>query len=193
MKKQSGSILVLSAIAIVAIGIGILSRTLLRQDEILAGLQKEKIELDELRAANESLKALRVDTAELVRLRRENADLPKLRSQAWRLREAMRSQDSQEPGMMRQLRSENEQLRQQKRELQELPNRAACIKNLELIDAAKKQWAEQNGLQNGEVVTMEVLAPFFPNGFPTCPGGGHYSVNRAGAPPICSIPGHSMR
>ncbi len=104
----------------------------------------------------------------------------------------MESQDSQEPELLRQLRSENEQLQQQKRQLQELPNRAACIKNLELIDAAKKQWVEQNGSQKGERVTTDVLAAFFSNGFPTCPDGGHYSVNRIGAPPACSISGHAV-
>src|SRR5207244_3336039 len=144
---------------------------------------------DALRAENEKWRALRVDTAELSRLRQENAELPKLRNQVRQLREAMKSQDSQEPESMRQLRSENGQLQQQKRELQELPNRAACIKNLKLIDAAKKQWVEQNGLQKGERVTTDVLAPFFPNGFPACPDGGHYSVNRIGAPPACSLTG----
>jgi hypothetical protein len=47
-------------------------------------------------------------------------------------------------------------------------------------------------LLKGETVTMEDLAPFFPNGIPVCPDGGHYSVNRVGSPPSCSISGHSI-
>ena len=184
---------VLCVLAALAIGMGFLSRTERRQDAVIAGLQREKTDLDALRTENEKCKALRVDTAELIRVRQENADLPKLRNQVRQLREAMTSQDSQEPEQMRQLLSENEKLQQQKRELQELPNRAACIKNLELIDAAKKQWVEQNGSEKGDRVSTDVLAPFFANGFPTCPDGGHYSVNRVGAPPVCSIPGHSIR
>ena len=190
MKNKLGA--VFSLLAVLAIGLGFLSCSEFRQDAVLAGLQREKTNLDSLRAENEKWTALRVDTAELIRLRQENAELPKLRNQVRQLRDAMTSQDSQEPELMRQLLSENEQLQQQKRELQELPNRAACIKNLELIDAAKKQWAEQHGLQKGERVPADVLASLFPNGLPTCPDGGHYSVNRIGAPPVCSITGHTV-
>jgi hypothetical protein len=192
MKNKFRAGLVLGVLALLAIGMGFLSHTERRQDAVVAGLQREKTDLDSLRAENEKWKAVLVDTAELSRLRQENAELPKLRGQVRQLREAMKSQDSQEPELMRQLLNENEQLQQQKRELQELPNRAACIKNLELIDAAKKQWVEKNGSQKGERVTTEVLAPFFPEGFPTCPAGGHYSVNRIGAPPACSISGHAV-
>ncbi len=193
MNNKFGTIFALSVFAALAIGMGVLSSAHRRQAAVIAGLKSEQNDLDVLRAENEKWKALRVDAAELIRLRQENAELPKLRNQVRQLREASESQDSQEPELMRQLRSENERLQERKRELQELPNRAACIKNLELIDAAKKQWVEQNGLQKGEPITTDVLAPFFPNGFPICPDGGHYSVNRAGASPICSLPGHSIR
>ncbi len=192
MKHKLRAALVLSVFAMLAIGMGFLSRTERRQNAVIAGLQREKTDLDVLRAENDKWKTLRVDAGELIRLRQENAGLLKLRNQVQQLREAMKSQDSQEPELMRQLLSENDQLQQQKRELQELPNRAACIKNLELIDAAKKQWAQQNASQKGDRLTSEVLASFFPNGLPTCPDGGHYSVNRIGAPPVCSISGHAV-
>ncbi|MEY2427927.1 MAG: hypothetical protein QOJ40_812 [Verrucomicrobiota bacterium] len=192
MKNGFRHVPVVCVLAILAIGMGFLSRTERRQGAVLAGLQKEKTDLEALRAENEKWKALRVDAAELTRLREETADLPKLRNQVRQLRDAMTSQDAREPELMRQLLSENEQLQQQKRELQELPNRAACIRNLELIDAAKRQWAEQHGAEKGERVTTDVLAAFFPNGFPNCPDGGHYSVNRIGAPPGCSISGHAV-
>lgn len=192
MKNKFGIVLFLCVLAVLAMGMGFLSRTERRQDVVIAGLQREKTDLEALRAENEKWKALRVDTAEFIRLRQENSDLPRLRNQVRQLRDAMTTQAAQEPELMRQLLGENEQLQQQKRDLQELPNRAACIKNLELIDAAKKQWAEQNGLEKGERVTTDVLAAFFPNGMPTCPDGGHYSFNRIGAPPGCSISGHAI-
>jgi hypothetical protein len=47
-------------------------------------------------------------------------------------------------------------------------------------------------LQKREIVTMEALAQYLTNGLPACPDGGHYSVNRVGAPPACSLPGHSI-
>jgi hypothetical protein len=193
MKRTFGTVLLLSALVVLALAIGILSHILPRQRQMLAALQREKMESDEVRSENAAVQGLRVDAAELIRLRGENTDLPKLRNQVRQLRGAIQGQDSQESEMLRQLRSENEELQRQQRDLQGLPNRATCIKNLELIGAAKKEWAQQNGLQIGEVVTMDVLAPFFPNGFPTCPDGGHYSVNRAGAPPMCSVAGHSIR
>jgi hypothetical protein len=192
MKKNIGTVLALSVIVIFAIGIGILSRTARQQDEMLAGLQKEKMELDGLRAENEKLKTIQVDAAELIRLRQENAGLPKLRNEVWQLREAMQPQDPQKAEAIRRLAGENEQLQQQKQELQELPDRATCIKNLEMIDAAKRQLAEKNGLQEGDRITMDDLAPFFPDGIPVCPDGGQYTVNRIGDPPVCSISGHSF-
>ena len=193
MKINLRAVLVLCLLAVLPVGMGFWFRTERRQDAVIASLQREKTDLDASRAENDKWKALQMDNAELIRLRQENAELPKLRNQVRQLRESMKSQDSQQPELMRQLLRENEQLQQQKLELQELPNRAACMKNLELIKAAKEQWVEQNGAQKGERVMTDVLAPFFPNGFPKCPDGGHYSVNRVGAPPVCSIPGHSIR
>jgi hypothetical protein len=192
MKNRSGAVLVLCACGALALGTGFLSHAARRQDDLISTLQKEKTELDALRAENEKWKTVRVDAAETSRLRQENSELPKLRNQVWQLREPMKAQDSTEPEVIRQLRSENDELRQRKRELRELPNRAACIKNLKLIDAAKKQCTQQNGLQTGEPITTDVLAPLLPNGFPSCPDGGHYSVNRVGSPPACSISGHSI-
>jgi DNA repair exonuclease SbcCD ATPase subunit len=185
-------IAILVALAAFAGGIGVLSRTVNERHEELAALTKEKLELDKLRAENRQLKTIRVDTAEIERLKQETAALPKLRNQERQLRESLQSQDAGEPAALSQLRSENEQLQEQLQLLQQLPSRSVCIQNLELIDAAKSQFAEKNGLLKGETVTMEDLAALFPNGIPVCPDGGHYSVNRVGSPPSCSISGHSI-
>jgi TolA-binding protein len=190
MKFATASMLFL--LAALALGIGILSRPVRQQDERLASLQKEKMELEALRAENEKLKGIRVDDAELIRLRQENIELLKLRNEVSQLNQSRQSQESQEPEAGRQLRNENERLQQQIRELQALPDRATCIHGLELIDAAKKQWAEKNGLEKGDLLMLDDLAPFFPDGIPTCPDGGHYNINRIGSPPSCSISGHSI-
>jgi hypothetical protein len=189
---KRGTVLMLFFLAVLASGIGILSRAVHQQDERLISLQKDKMELDELRADNKKLRVIRVDDAELSRLRQENIELLKLRNEVGQLNRSRESQDSQEPEAVRRLRSENEQLQQQIQKLQELPNRATCIQNLELIDAAKKQWAEKNGLQKGEPIIMDDLTPFFPNGILTCPDGGHYDINRIGSSPSCSVSGHSI-
>ena len=192
MSKQITIILLCLAIVVLMAGTGILSRTVNQQQQTLVALRREKAELDVLRAENEKWKALRVDAGELDSLHRENTDLLKLRNTAQQLREANQAQGMQESEMIRQLRDENAQLQQQKEALAELPSRAACIKNLELIDAAKKQWAAQNGMEKGDLVTLDALSAFFPEGIPVCPDGGHYTLNRVGTPPVCSMPGHSI-
>ncbi|MDB6016383.1 MAG: hypothetical protein JWR19_872 [Pedosphaera sp.] len=190
---KRGTVLMLFFLAVLALGIGILSRPVYQQDERLISLQKDKMELDELRAENEELSSIRVDDAELIRLRQENIELLKLRNEVGQLNQSRQSEDSPEPEAVRQLRSENEQLQQQMQELQALPDRATCIRNLELIDAAKKQWAEKNGSQKGDPIIMDDLAGYFPGGMiPVCPAGGHCSINRIGSPPACSLNGHSI-
>ena len=69
----------------------------------------------------------------------------------------------------------------------------ACINNLRQIDAAKQQWALENGKNAGDVPTAEDLKPFFKNGvFPTCPAGGTYTIGAVSNAPTCSIPGHKL-
>ena len=67
--------------------------------------------------------------------------------------------------------------------------RTRCIDNLRQIDGAKDQWAVENYANNGdEVVGGETaIAPFFKRGWPTCPGGGGYTLNPVGEDPICSL------
>ncbi len=69
----------------------------------------------------------------------------------------------------------------------------ACINNLRMIDAAKQQWALQNGKNPGDVPTAQDLKPFFKNGvFPTCPAGGTYTIGAVSNAPTCSVPGHKL-
>ncbi len=69
----------------------------------------------------------------------------------------------------------------------------ACINNLRMIDAAKQQWALENGKTGGDVPTAQDLKPFLKNGiFPTCPAGGTYTIGAVSNAPTCSIPEHKL-
>jgi hypothetical protein len=64
---------------------------------------------------------------------------------------------------------------------------------LESIAAAKARWAGNNAVEKGFPVVMESLVNYLPDSAaPACPAGGHYSVNRIGSPPVCSVEGHSI-
>ncbi|HTX21820.1 MAG TPA: hypothetical protein VMD27_08190 [Candidatus Aquilonibacter sp.] len=73
----------------------------------------------------------------------------------------------------------------------ETAQRNACINNLRQIDAAKEQWALENGKKVGDVPTKDDLLPYLPS-WPVCPSGGTYSINAIGENPTCSIPGHEL-
>jgi general secretion pathway protein G len=69
----------------------------------------------------------------------------------------------------------------------------ACLNNLRQIEAAKQQWALENGKKADDVPTVEDLKPFFKNGvFPTCPAGGTYTLGAVSNAPTCSVPGHEL-
>jgi hypothetical protein len=70
-----------------------------------------------------------------------------------------------------------------------------CLNNLRLIDAAKNQWALEQGKKNGDIVTEAGLMPYIGpagRGFPRCPAGGTYTIGAVGEMPKCSIPGHVL-
>ena len=69
----------------------------------------------------------------------------------------------------------------------------ACINNLRQIDAAKQQWALENGKTASDVPTADDIKTYLRhNRMPTCPAGGTYTINAVGQPPTCSIPGHKL-
>jgi len=81
----------------------------------------------------------------------------------------------------------------EERQVQALLDRATCLKNLEQIAAAKEQWAARNEAEKGLPVTIDDLLYFLPGRTASvCPSGGHYYVNRIGAAPVCSVPGHTI-
>ena len=67
----------------------------------------------------------------------------------------------------------------------------ACINNLRQIDAAKQQWALENGKKATDTPTKADLLPFL-RSWPVCPQGGTYTIGPVSEQPTCSIPGHSL-
>ena len=75
----------------------------------------------------------------------------------------------------------------------EARQRNTCINNLRQIDAAKNQWALENGKKAGDLVTEADIQPYLTGGkMPTCPSGGTYTIGKVGENPTCSIPGHVL-
>ena len=71
--------------------------------------------------------------------------------------------------------------------------RTGCTNNLQLIQNAKRQWAEEHKKDLGETPTKEDLLPYLPNQqFPRCPGRGDYSLKPVAQPPECPIPSHKL-
>lgn len=65
----------------------------------------------------------------------------------------------------------------------------ACIANLRSIENSKEQLIMELRLAPGTNVVMADLVPAYIRTTPTCPAGGSYTVNAAGADPTCSFVG----
>ena len=72
----------------------------------------------------------------------------------------------------------------------------ACINNLRLIDAAKQQWALENGKPAAAVPGWADIQPYLgrgPNGdFPACPSHGQYTIGAVADRPTCTVAGHAL-
>lgn len=84
----------------------------------------------------------------------------------------------------------------------ETSQKDACINNLRQIDAAKQQWALENGKLSTDTPSPTSLAPYLghstggqevnvnggqvPNKV-NCPAGGTYTIKTVGEAPICSL------
>ena len=69
----------------------------------------------------------------------------------------------------------------------------ATINNLRQIDAAKNEWALENGKSKGVAVTEDDITPYIQldsNGnIPTCPAGGTYVIGKVGEPAMAELNG----
>jgi hypothetical protein len=146
---------------------------------------------------NQRLKSVVIDSSEIERLRRETALLLKLRNEFAGLSQSNGDLAALQPSgeeNIQKLLQEREEILGEEQQIHQLSDRAACIKNLEQIAAAKLRWAEDNAAEKGLPVVIENFVNYLPGrAIPVCPSGGHYSVNRIGAAPACSIEDHSIR
>ena len=175
----------------------------------IARLQQDEGEVAKLRADNAELKQLQFDHTELVRLRTDHEELLRLRNEAGQLQKQVKQLTAQlstakvqttvaqrNQQQATQLADENKNLRDQNEELEQKraqATAAACIHNLQIIEAAKELWATDAHKPQGAIPTLPELAPYLSNNaIPACPGGGTYSPNALGVAPGCSLPGHVM-
>jgi hypothetical protein len=66
----------------------------------------------------------------------------------------------------------------------------ACINNLRIIDAAKQQWAIENGITNAQIVVRENQITNYwgrSGKMPHCPSLGIYTIGKLGDLPTCSL------
>jgi hypothetical protein len=190
------NVLVCLLFALSIAGIGNLSAKKRAQEVAFERLHQEREKLQKLSDENLRLKSVVIDPAEIERLRRATAILLKLRNEFGTLTQS--KGDSAAPRAstednIEKLLVEREQILDEEQQIHQLSDRATCIKNLEQIALAKVRWAKDKEAEKGLPVVMETLIDYLPErAIPVCPAGGHYSVNRTGAAPGCSIEGHSI-
>ncbi|MBW8863855.1 MAG: hypothetical protein JF609_02835 [Verrucomicrobia bacterium] len=183
-----------------------LFRAYSEKDALQADLRATQVQMhqmqDELNALRNSNAGLQA--AEITRLRRQNQILTN-QFALWRV--VLEHVTSENQSNAQHLATAREALRLQQDHLEELQTqsqqildvsasiitRKTCISNLRLIDDAKQQWATENSKPPSAVPTVKDLLPYFKEGgFPECPEGGTYSLNKVDEVPTCSIPGHAL-
>jgi len=189
-----------------------------KKDEALANARDAQQQIEQLRAELEQGKtsSAGAQSAEIARLRSENQDLLRLRNTVRQLTETNQQLAQQLKSARQAAQQQQEQLqawqadtaaaqqaqraavaaaqlRAQQQAQTEVAQRNTCINNLRLIDAAKQQWALENGKTDVDVPTAQDLLLFLRGAvFPVCPSGGTYAINAVGLPPTCSFPGHVL-
>jgi hypothetical protein len=192
--KATAIIGVLLAASLLAIST--LTSRIRAQETSIAALQQETEKLQRLNEVNQRLKLTEMDPSEMDRLHRETAILLKLRNEVGIFQRSSaepKELPSAKAEIVARLLDERDQILAEEQQIHQLSDRATCIKNLEGIAAAKARWATDNAAEKGLPVVMESLFNYLPDHTaPACPAGGHYSVNRIGAPPVCSVEGHTI-
>ncbi len=194
--NKKGKLLICLFLGLSIAGIGVLSAKIRAQEAAFESLRQDREKFQKLNLENLRLKSIVIDPAEMERLRRETAILLKLRNEIGKLTQSNADSAALQPSTedsIQGLLAEREEILGEEQQIHQLSDRAACIKNLEHLASAKVRWAQDNAAEKGLPVVMDNLIPYLPQrAVPVCPAGGHYSVNRIGAAPGCSIEGHSI-
>jgi len=199
------------------IGLGWTYAITQKQQVELAALRQDSEQLQKLRADLEASKASHseADAAELARLRRDNEELLRLRNEVRQLRGEkqqlagqVQAAQTQAQGAEARMEALNAKAAQPNPGVPPGPgtratlspaaleqaNTAACINNLRMIDAAKQQWALEHQKPGNALLTAADITPYLrSNTLPVCPAGGVYTLNPVAVPPICNIPGHTLK
>jgi TolA-binding protein len=193
-----------------AIGLGWVYSASQKKDAELATLREDSQQLQKLRAELEEIKNARPQTEadEVVRLRKDNEDLLRLRNEVRQLRNEKQQLATQVQTAQAQAQGAQAQVQSLRAPPAPIPapgqpgvpaqtpeqqQATVCIGNLRLIEGAKQQWALEKQKPPGALLTAADLAPYLKiPAFPTCPAGGVYTLNPAGIPPLCNIPGHAL-
>jgi hypothetical protein len=209
-------------VLVLLVGLGWVYSASQKKDAELAALRQDSQQLEALRGElDEAKKAhAQADSDELTRLRKDHEELLRLRNEIGQLRGQNQQMTTQLQTAQAQAQGAQEQVQALRANPPPAtaPNQAdpaalaafraryglsvtnseqaqamLCINNLRLIDAAKQQWALQNGKPRGALLTAANITPYLPsNTVPTCPSGGTYTLNPVGIAPLCSIPGHVL-
>jgi prepilin-type N-terminal cleavage/methylation domain-containing protein len=67
-------------------------------------------------------------------------------------------------------------------------NEQVCAMNLDAIDNSKQQWAIENKKSDKDIPTEDDIRVYLKDSkFPSCPGGGTYTINAVDQKAICSV------
>src|SRR6266571_4310593 len=173
LTNQLKTILPWSCVVALVAGMLILRSRGKETETQLATLRQANDELKKTRLDEEDVKRIQAQVEELGRLRKENEELHRLRNEIRQLREekqgaARAGQPGQPPSaqpradgsappqlqrQLQQLMAENERLRAENQQLQQIQVNVsvnACINNLRTIAGAKDQWALENKKGTGD-------------------------------------------
>lgn len=189
-------------LALMLIAEGMLFRSNHQRDQAVADLQAAQLHLQQAQAqldgytnssAGQQAALIAFLKNQNDKLTTENAALKKNLTQ-------LQTQNQQTAEHLTKARTALEMQQQNLQELQAAQQQAqvqadanACIANLHQLEVAKAQWALDKQKGATDVPTVQDLQPYLKDGtMPVCPGGGTYTLNAAGDPPTCSLPGHVL-
>jgi hypothetical protein len=122
----------------------------------------------------------------------DNLQLQELRDQISALHQRA-AEPSSDGAELKSALEERERLRQAGDQLKAVRSQGNCLSNLLMLDKAKQAWAAATTAEKRGIVTLDDVRPWLPDGLELqCPSGGHYSINRIGSAPACSISGHCV-